>query len=73
MDFIEKQKDNKKNKGGKYYMESKYKDSNEDYENSMNELFLNSEFDYRGKDILLDFLKMISSRNKLLYSYIETG
>jgi len=39
MDFIEKQKDNKKNKGGKYYMESKYKDSNEDYENSMNEYF----------------------------------
>ncbi|OUM69356.1 hypothetical protein PIROE2DRAFT_2649 [Piromyces sp. E2] len=66
-------KEDKNNKTGKYYMESKYKDFNEeDYESSMNVLFLNSEFNYRGKDILLNYLKMISSRNKLLYSYIET-
>jgi len=39
----------------------------------MNNLFLNSEFNSEGKDILLNYLKMISSRNKLSYSWIETG
>jgi len=46
---------------------------NDEFENSINDLYLNSEFNSTGKDILLNYLKMISSRNKLSYSYIETG
>ncbi|ORX80135.1 hypothetical protein BCR32DRAFT_269023 [Anaeromyces robustus] len=71
--FIEKYKNNKKNKDNNYFMDlNSNKNSNNEYENSMNNLFLNSEFNYYGKDILLGLLKMISTRNKLLYSWIET-
>jgi len=74
-DFVQNQEENAKDKNvNNYYKDLKYnKNLSEEYENSTNNLFVNSEFNYQGKDILLNYLKMISSRNKLLYSWIETG
>ena len=45
-----------------FYAKNKYSkhDFIDEFENSMNNLFLNSEFNSVGKDILLNYLKMMS-------------